>query len=191
MIEKNERYFENQMEDEKILLVLRQHHIVLVPLIFAISVIYIIGIAVAFFLPNYFPVLAEGSVPNFLYIGLSLYFLFSSLYFFIEWVMYYLQVNIITSESAVDINQKSLFSREIMTLSLEDVEDVTATQKGFIQTMLNFGDVQIQTAGERPNFNFERIKNPYEVQKKVMELKEQFYREFRKVHTGNFVPRED
>lgn len=89
-------------------------------------------------------------------------------------VDFYLDVYIITDRRIVDIAQNGLFKREIAELNLRQIQDVNATVNGFASTLLHFGDVQIQTAAEMPNFIFRSIPHPYEVSKKILDLHEAY-----------------
>jgi len=50
------------------------------------------------------------------------------------------------------------------------VQDVTTDVKGFFPTLLNYGDVFIQTAGERDRFDFECVPDPYAIKDLVMKM---------------------
>ncbi len=63
------------------------------------------------------------------------------------WTNYYLDLWIVTEKRLISVDQTGLFEREVTTLSLSNVQDVTVEQHGIIQTLLNFGTVTVQTAG--------------------------------------------
>ncbi|MEK7203085.1 MAG: PH domain-containing protein, partial [Patescibacteria group bacterium] len=52
------------------------------------------------------------------------------------------------------------------------VQDITSEMKGIFGTFFNFGDVYIQTAGEKERFIFRQIPNPNEVVRKISNLAE-------------------
>ena len=125
----------------------RRHWFVLArPLIFFFIALVFPTIFLSFVLPL-FPVLAAPSFEPVLYFFLTLYFMGLFLFLFIFWVNYYLDVWIVTTQRLIDIEQKSLFSREIAEMRLSRIENVTVDIHGFIQTMLGFGDVVVETAG--------------------------------------------
>ncbi len=92
--------------------------------------------------------------------------------FLFGFVDYYLDVDIVTNERVVDIEQNGFFHRTISELYLEQVEDVTAEVKGVLPTLFNFGNIYIQTAGERENFVFKSVPRPYETAKMIIDLHE-------------------
>jgi hypothetical protein len=54
------------------------------------------------------------------------------------------------------------------------VEDTTSEVKGIIHTFLNYGNVFIQTAGERTRFIFKDVPNPEMVKERVVKLTEDY-----------------
>ena len=55
-----------------------------------------------------------------------------------------------------------------------DVNNITVNNnkliKGFLATVLHFGDVTVQTAGEQINFSFKSIPQPYQVAERILRL---------------------
>lgn len=85
-------------------------------------------------------------------------------------VDYYLDVYIVTDRRIVDISQNGFFKRTISELNVTEIQDVNAEVNGMLPTFLHFGDVHIQTAGEKPNFIFESVPHPYETSKIILDL---------------------
>lgn len=102
-------------------------------------------------------------------VALPAYYLILITWFFIVWLDYYLDVGIVTNERVVDIDQAGLFKRNIAELDCAMVQDVTSDKRGILQTVFDFGEVIIQTAGERPNFEFKGIRHPEMVVSQVRE----------------------
>lgn len=68
------------------------------------------------------------------------------------WIDYWLDVWIITSERIIDIEQTGLFRHEISEILFSRVQDITVKVPGFLASVLNFGTIVIQTAGEQSFF---------------------------------------
>lgn len=83
---------------------------------------------------------------------------------------YFLDVWIVTTERIINIEQRGLFNRTVSELRLNQIQDVTSETRGFLETFLTYGDVHIQTAGQRPQFHFKNIDNPDDVKVKITEL---------------------
>jgi len=110
----------------------------------------------------------------FLNIGLRLfvgiYYLSIWIFFFSQFTDYYLDINIVTNDRILDIEQKGLFGRSVAELDLTRVQDVHSEIKGIIPTLLNYGTVEVQTAANEENFTFSQISNPHKVRQRILEL---------------------
>jgi uncharacterized membrane protein YdbT with pleckstrin-like domain len=58
--------------------------------------------------------------------------------------------------------------------SLENVQNVTATTRGFIDTLFNVGDVSVRTGGVENELNFARVYAPRRVQAEIVKQLEEF-----------------
>jgi len=164
----------NQRPDEHVILFLRRHWFAL------------LGIATAFFLLCGLPLglgwyfqetileWADRPVigPLLVLIG-SIYFLSVWLFAFIEFTDYYLDTWIITNERIINIEQEGLFNRTASELDLAAVQDTTAEIRGIWQTLFTYGQVYVQTAGEKGRFHFKNIDNPEHVKELVTRLVEE------------------
>jgi hypothetical protein len=95
-----------------------------------------------------------------------LWVLFLWITLFLEWTKYYLDVWYVTETRIIDIQQKKIFTREISNLRFDKIQDVTIEVRGFIPTMLHFGNIKVQTAGEdNIDFRITNVRNPDEVRR--------------------------
>lgn len=101
---------------------------------------------------------------------LAIYYLGIWIFFFSQFTDYYLDINIVTNDRILDINQKGLFGRTVAELDLTRIQDVHSEIKGIIPTLLSYGTVEIQTAGGEQNFIFEQVPNPHGVRQRIIEL---------------------
>jgi len=79
---------------------------------------------------------------------------------------------LITNENVIEMRQISLFSKKTSHLNMINVEDVTVHRRGILQTILNYGSIVIQTAGELENFNFTYTPGPDEYRRYIIEAHE-------------------
>ncbi len=159
----------NFRPQEKIHLILRRHRITLAIQISTLWVLAIMIWVILAFLNNNYPGVTE-QYRGFVWFGLSIYYLSLWLKLFIILVEYYLDVSIVTGERLIDVNQVSLFHREVSEFPLRRVQDVSVRVIGPIATLLEFGDVIIRTASEHQMFIFEKIPNPYKVKDLILDL---------------------
>jgi uncharacterized membrane protein YdbT with pleckstrin-like domain len=92
--------------------------------------------------------------------------------FFILWLDYYLDVWIVTNERIINIEQHGFFSRKVSELKLTKIQDVTSEIIGVIPSLLNYGNIYVQTAGEKERFTFHQIPDPNYVKNRIVQLQE-------------------
>lgn len=105
-----------------------------------------------------------------------MYIIFIWISYFIIWTDYYLDTWLITNKRVIDIEQLSLFRREVISLRYDRIQDVTVITNGIIQTVLNFGKIHLQTAGERRKIILHDAPNPEEVKQAILEQANLFER---------------
>jgi len=155
-------------EGEQVDIKARKHWFSLFRDSFGIIVIYLIPYIVWKFLINYTDVSIpelDTSVVTFI---LSAWTLILWAKFFNVWTDYYLDIWVVTNNRIMNIEQKGLFKREVSTLRIERIQDVTIKVDGIVATVLGFGDVCVQTAGETEEFVIEGIANPENVKRKIL-----------------------
>lgn len=86
------------------------------------------------------------------------------------WTNYYLDVWIVTDKRIINVEQITLFSRETTTMRVERIQDATVEIHGFIPTMLGYGNLRIQSAGDSgEHMMFQGLPNPEYVRGVVLE----------------------
>lgn len=132
-------------------------------------------------LPYVFYLLVNENYPNFLQgknaypilvLGASAYYLSIWLFFFSEFAVYFLDMWIVTNDRLLNINQTGLFNRTVSELDLFKVQDVTSEVNGMVATFFNYGNVYIQTAGEKERFVFIKVPRPHQIRQRIIDLVE-------------------
>lgn len=165
-------HFLGQKDDETIILVIRRHWFNIMQQMFLIFLMIAFLFGTLIYLPVIFPVLSASTAHTLFIFLESSFALMTWMIFFLIWIDYYFDVWIITTRRIVNINQKGLFMRTVSELEFNKIQDVTTEVKGAIGTFLNFGDVYIQTAGEKERFLFRQVPNPYAIKDLIMNLEE-------------------
>lgn len=168
-------YYPGQPHDEITQRVVFKHIISILPFMFAIFILSIVGI-----FGIYYVGLNEAEVNKFIptsYVnigGVLLVLILIFLFFGVLWIWRRNKI-VITDQHIVDIDQMGLFNRIVSTLRLEEIQDISASVKGPMQTVFQYGSIVIQTAGERENFLFDYVPNPYELEHYVLEIRKKYY----------------
>ncbi len=76
---------------------------------------------------------------------------------------------IVSDKNVTQVLQIGLFDRKVSELSMANVEDVTAQQRGIFPTLLNYGTLRIETAGEQNNFVFIYCPHPNAYAKAILD----------------------
>ncbi len=168
-----------QKSYEKIVYFLRRDTIVFVNQIILFVFLLAIPVGLYFFLQTTFPsLLLDSLIYPLLVLLASVYYLTVWIVFFTAFIDYYLDFWIVTNDRIVNVEQR-LFARTVSELELYKIQDVTGESKGFLQTMFNYGNVYVQTAGATERFTFEEVPKPREVASRIIALAE----EDRKYHS--------
>ena len=156
--------FETQEKEEKVVLFLRRHLITNVSWVLLACLLIVAPVFVQrFSLLNFLP-------ERFQFITLLSWYLVTTGYVFKKFLTWFFNVNIITDERIVDIDFPSILYRHISSTKIDQVQDVTIKVGGFARSLLNYGDVSIQTAGAEPEICFEAVPRPEQVSKLLYEL---------------------
>jgi hypothetical protein len=157
-----------------VILFLRRHWFALLRIVTAFLLLVGLPLLIGwYFIDRVQHWLAHPVIGPLLVVLASMYFLSIWLFAFLEFTDYYLDTWIITNERIINIEQEGLFNRTASELDLAAVQDTTAEIRGIWQTLFTYGQVYIQTAGEKGRFHFKNIDNPEHVKELVTRLVEE------------------
>lgn len=166
------RRFPGQKRNENIEIVLRKHWIVhtkifLITLLFGLipGIIYI-GLAVGY--THYWGSMYFRLTSAFFMV----YLLFVGLIAYIKWLNEELDVVIVTSERILNVNQLSFLNREISEANLFQVQDIKGGHKGIGGNVLEYGDLEVQTAADQILFKMSHIPKPHIAARQILDLRE-------------------
>lgn len=172
-------------KSEHIIRVVRRHWFVLLGEIFVLGILFLMPIAAL----ALFHAIPTAELIHFAGNQAYAAFFFLFAWLFIVWMMgwnmwtdYYLDVLIITDKRIFDINQIGLFRRESSSFRIDKIQNVTVNQIGIIQTLLDFGTIKLETAGESDDFTANFIANPYEIKKFINESQDREVERSQLVH---------
>lgn len=81
---------------------------------------------------------------------------------------YFLNAWVLTSQRIVNIKQRRFFSREVSSLFLSRIQDVTSDVSGIIASLLGIGDIKAQTAAEDVEFVMHGIPRPEQMRELIL-----------------------
>lgn len=107
---------------------------------------------------------------TFLFIATIFWYLISFGYFFQNLLNWFFNVYIVTTKKIVDVDFHGIIFKNISEATLENVEDVTSTVRGTFGVIFDIGDVYIQTAAERREFEFTQVDNPAKIRDIISDI---------------------
>jgi hypothetical protein len=171
MISKNK--IDQQREGEKVVSRLRRHWFIFFQIFIAYALLFLLPLPIYFFI--------SWSVPEILVLDLAgavlavllfSYYLSLLLFGLTVWTDNYLDGWTITTHRIINREQLGLFNRVTSELDLDQIQDITVEQKGFLSTILDYGYVYVQTAGEKERFVFEQVPRPQQVARIIEQIED-------------------
>ncbi|PIT86248.1 MAG: hypothetical protein COU33_04240 [Candidatus Magasanikbacteria bacterium CG10_big_fil_rev_8_21_14_0_10_43_6] len=176
-----------QKSYERVVHVLRRHPLTFIPKILLFIVLAVVPLAVYGMIDNLFPTLfSSDAVFALAILGGSAYSLGVLLFFYQQFIVFYLDMWVVTNDRIVDVEQLGLFSRTISELDLFRIQDVTTDVHGLFPTLFHYGRVTVKTASSNINIVFFDVARPNDIREELIQLSH----EDRKFHYGTAVTSE-
>ena len=145
---------------EQVVHLSRRHWVVLYPLLVVDALLGIVPLALAIWLGSKI----DNGTASLVVIGLGVVWgLGMGVRGYFRWYRYHHDVWLITNQRLIDSIRRHWFNHEVASADLVDIEDVSMERNGLFQTLLDFGDLRVQTAGEEANFVLSNIHHPSRV----------------------------
>lgn len=103
----------------------------------------------------------------------------SGLIFLIGYIIFRGNILVFTNIHLVQVERLALFQRRVSQLSFLRVEDVTGRKTGILQTIFDYGNVEVQSAGEQEKFIFRNAPHPELLADEALQIHEQCMLEHR------------
>jgi len=149
-------------EGEEILFVAHRHWLILKQKVwkaFFFGVIPPVGLF--YFFPAFWPIFVIW-----LSVGVFAYFMK-----FLEWAFDCL---LVTNLGVIDVERNGIFDNTSKRLEYESIDGVSYILKGFLPTVLNYGDIVVDKMGSDISINLKDAANPRAATKRMMEYQEKY-----------------
>ena len=149
--------FRGQRPHETVRLVIRRHPIVFFGALFrsAVALAFAIAAFVYFDLTMTFYIVGILAILYIIPVLFKAFFLYNNSFC------------LVTNERIINMDQRGIFDRLISETEIGKIQDVSNYTEGPIKTMLNCGNVAIQTAGAESKILIKNVADPYEVQQEI------------------------
>lgn len=146
--------FDGQHKKEKIILLVRRHWILNLPWMLSAAMLAVFPLALT-------QTNALSLIPLEVFnAALLIWYLLVTAVIIEGFLTWLFNVGIITNERVLDIDFSSLLFQRTSDAQIDKIQDVTVETGGFIRTILGFGSIYIQTAGEKQEIEFTDIPSP-------------------------------
>ncbi len=95
------------------------------------------------------------------------YYLFLALAILVSWMDYSLDFMLVTDQRIMVVEQKGFFRRQVTTIPKDRIQDITVRKEGVLQSFFDFGEIQLQTAGEE-NFLMKDVFRPNDAKNYIL-----------------------
>lgn len=161
--------FPGQRPGEKVLMVIRKYGVVYfrTMLAFILTIVAPLFLFLWFWFKGY-PWAEYPERSYMVGIFASLFLLYGLLFSCIAWINDAFDLLILSNERLMDITQETLFRRSVTSTPLARIQDATSNVDGFLQTIFNYGHIDIQTASGDNRIFIDRIHKPGETARDIM-----------------------
>lgn len=160
--------------DEQIVMEAKRHWINMAPVWVSAATLVIVGAVLSWLfgrfpesVGNYIPAAVPGMI-------LVLVFIIAGGIVAAGLWVYHQNRLVLTNKHLIKVEQDGLFSRKVSQLSLARVQDVNGSHRGILATMLGYGTVEVQSAGEEEEFVFTQMPRPDEIADQLMKAHDHF-----------------
>ena len=164
--------FADQERGEEVLLMLRAHPITNVPWILILLLLLLAPLVLPQILKGtgLDPVGLPARTQILLFFS---WYLFSLGYGILSFLSWYFNIHLVTNRRVIDLDYYGFLFYRLSEAPLYQVQDITYQVGGLFSVIFNFGDLYIQTAAEKREFDFLKIPNPAKVHDLLTDLVEE------------------
>jgi hypothetical protein len=156
-------------DDEHILLLVRKHWFVLCLQVISVVIIALLPLAFIAVITRIDAIASHIPFNSALLVTLYTgWLILQWMALFAIWTNYYLDIWIVTNKRLLAVDQRGFFSRTMASFHLDRMQDISVSVNGILQTFLDYGTLEIQTAGEIGQFKVTGIPKPAEIKSTII-----------------------
>lgn len=163
--------------DEKVIRHIYHHWIDIAATASMSAVMILVALSLAYFYGRYAYVLPPAIPGWTIGVIIMMFIVLAVLILIVGIWVYRRNYLLLTTKHLIQVEQHGLFTSQVDQVSLGRIQDVSGKQPGVLATLLGFGTVTIQSAGEQRQFIFPHVPEPQEIADYILAAHEQFLRE--------------
>ncbi len=161
-------------QGEEVVRRINHHWVDLFSLSTMVGVIIMVALALAYGLGRYRELLPPFITNGMVVAAIVALLLIAGLILIVGTWVYGRNYLLVTNQHLIQVEQRGLFGSQVDQVSLGRIQDVSGVREGFWPTVLGYGTVTVQSAGEQRQFIFSRVGEPQALADYILELHEQF-----------------
>lgn len=161
---------------EQVVRKVNRHWIDLLPVAVSTTLLIVILLVMGYAFGRYRDTVSYIPASLVVLVGFVLLALATAIFVVGVWV-YKQNYLLLTNMHLIQVQQIGLFNRQISQLSLARVQDVSGRRVGLLATMLDFGNVEVQSASEQEKFIFRNAPAPQELADQCLQAHENYVRQ--------------
>jgi len=164
--------FESQENEEKVVLFLRQH---LVVLLGPALLVVVLALAPVLIFPVLFHFLTLPFVipTSYIVVGTAFWYVVTFGFALMSFLRWFFNIYIVTDRRIVDIDFVHLLYKEFAEARIDKIQDISYKSSGIFSVIFDYGDAYVQTAGgDMPNIEFFSVPKPAKVVEAISDLLE-------------------
>ncbi len=150
--------FHGQRTNEGVVLIAKQHPLVLLHPFLVSTLIWLIPLLVY----------VVSSSNSLLSIVVVVSFLLGLVHGGLAWYSWNNSILLLTNERIVQLQQKGILHREFSEIGLSSIQQVSHEVKGLIHTLFSFGSIVIYAGGSQTPFTVPSVPDPYDIQQEIL-----------------------
>lgn len=175
MINNSNRHFKGQLQDEEVLAFCRKHWVCILPHLVTIVFIWPVIFLYTFIFgaKGILDLLGQTGYRIFS-IALLILLTFVLHRVFLRLFNYYLNIFIITNLRLVDLKKTVFFKDNRNAIDIKEIQDCTMNRSGFLQTILNYGEINILLSAVNEPITMQYMPNPDYHFRKINKTKREY-----------------
>lgn len=167
-------HFESQEPQEQVYFILRRHPITNLGWILMSIILISLPLVFMLYSGQFIEDTFQYIPARYQLIGFILWYLLTLLFTFESFLTWYFNVYIITNKRLIDVDFNGFWGKRISEATFDNVEDVTYETSKFLHVLFDYGDIFMQTAAEKTEFEFHSISKPGKVHDILTDLVEDY-----------------
>ncbi|MEK7533390.1 MAG: PH domain-containing protein [Patescibacteria group bacterium] len=163
--------FETQEKEEKVVLFLRQHLVVLLGPTLLVILLALSPVLLFPFLLQFLTLPIDVPI-QYVVVGTAFWYVVTFGYALMSFLRWFFNIYVVTDKRIVDIDFLHLLYKEFSEARLERIQDINFKSGGIFAAFFDYGDAYVQTAAEMPNIEFVAVPQPAKVVETISDLLE-------------------